>query len=110
MSHAKFIQQMKARLLEEKADVEVKLAELNAPEKAMDNPDEDDLANDATEDIIEDSTRAAYRDLLVRIDAALSRIEAGTYGICVKDGHDIPREKLEQEPWAECCCGAETEE
>jgi len=110
MLDAAFIQQMKTRLLEEKAEVEKKLTELNTPEKPMDNPDDDDLANDATEDIIEESTRVAYRGLLARIDAALSRIADDTYGICVKDGREIPREKLAQEPWAERCCGAEKEE
>jgi RNA polymerase-binding transcription factor DksA len=102
-----FIQQMKNRLLGEKADVEAKLVELNAPEKGMDNPDENDLANDASEDIIEDSIRVTYQDLLTRIEAALRRVEAGSYGICTRDGKEILREKLEQEPWAERCCGTE---
>ena len=34
------------------------------------------------------------------IDAALRRIEAGTYGICVISGDAIPKERLEAIPWA----------
>jgi len=98
-----FIQRIKDRLLEEKKSVAIKLAELNKPEVAMDNPDEEDLAVDAAEDIIEESSRAAYRQLLDRIEAALNRINQGTYGICITTGKAIPREHLEREPWAEEC-------
>ncbi|MBK5223160.1 MAG: TraR/DksA C4-type zinc finger protein [Acidimicrobiia bacterium] len=34
------------------------------------------------------------------IDAALERVEAGTYGICVQSGQPIPKERLEAIPWA----------
>ena len=41
--------------------------------------------------------------LLARIDAALRRIEDGTYGICTNCGRPIPEERLEALPWAELC-------
>jgi len=100
-----FIQQMKEKLLAEKLEIESKLTELAAPEKSMDNPDLDDLANDATEDIIEESTRAAFRDVLDKINAALQRIADGRYGLCIQDGLEISRDKLASEPWAEYCGG-----
>lgn len=34
------------------------------------------------------------------INAALERIEAGTYGICTASGEPIPKERLEAIPWA----------
>ena len=34
------------------------------------------------------------------IDAALLRLDAGTYGICVHSGQPIPVERLEAIPWA----------
>jgi RNA polymerase-binding transcription factor DksA len=34
------------------------------------------------------------------IDAALARIEDGTYGICAASGKPIPKERLEAIPWA----------
>ncbi len=34
------------------------------------------------------------------IDAALGRIDAGTYGICIHSGQQIPPERLEAIPWA----------
>jgi DnaK suppressor protein len=37
------------------------------------------------------------------IDAALARIETGTYGTCVSCGKEIPYERLEANPWASLC-------
>lgn len=39
------------------------------------------------------------RDKLKRIDAALERIESGTYGICVATGQPIQKERLEAIPY-----------
>jgi RNA polymerase-binding protein DksA len=41
--------------------------------------------------------------VLAEIDAALQRIEAGTYGICQNCGTQIPQERLEALPWATLC-------
>ena len=38
--------------------------------------------------------------MLDAIDAALKRIEDGTYGICTNCGKPIPEERLEAVPWA----------
>lgn len=43
------------------------------------------------------------RGLLAEIDAALGRIEAGTYGICTNCGRPISEERLEALPWASLC-------
>ena len=40
------------------------------------------------------------RKLLTEIDDALTRIEEGTYGICQGSGKQIPRARLEAQPWA----------
>ena len=49
----------------------------------------------------EDSDQLAFaRDELARVDKALARIDAGTYGISEVSGKPIPRERLEAEPTA----------
>jgi DnaK suppressor protein len=96
-----FIQSMKERLLQERIEVRADIEEISRPELPMDNPDEDDLANDAVEDILQGSSLAVLRGLLEKIDNALLRIEDGTYGICQETGEEIPQEVLENEPWAE---------
>jgi RNA polymerase-binding protein DksA len=41
--------------------------------------------------------------VLSEIDAALKRIEDGTYGICSACGNEIAPERLEAYPWASLC-------
>jgi DnaK suppressor protein len=41
--------------------------------------------------------------LLVEIDAALTRIDDGTYGLCVRCGRPIGEERLEAVPYATLC-------
>jgi len=43
---------------------------------------------------------AAARQSVEEIDAALERLDAGTYGICIVSGDPIPRERLEAIPEA----------
>jgi RNA polymerase-binding protein DksA len=42
-------------------------------------------------------------DLLAKIEAALKRIDDGTYGICENCGQPIGEERLEAMPWATLC-------
>lgn len=37
------------------------------------------------------------------VDAALARVDAGTYGICANCGRDIPPGRLEARPFATTC-------
>jgi DnaK suppressor protein len=41
--------------------------------------------------------------VLAEIDAALKRVEDGTYGTCVRCGEAIAEERLEARPWATLC-------
>jgi DnaK suppressor protein len=41
--------------------------------------------------------------VISEIDAALQRIEDGTYGTCTNCGQKIPRERLDANPWADLC-------
>ncbi len=43
---------------------------------------------------------AHARAAVDQIDAALARIDDGTYGICVVSGKPIPRQRLNAIPWA----------
>src|SRR5438876_7869898 len=41
--------------------------------------------------------------VLTEIDAALARIESGTFGVCERCGQPIGAERLEALPWATLC-------
>lgn len=43
---------------------------------------------------------AHARAAVEEIDAALARLDAGTYGICAASGKPIPKERLRAIPWA----------
>jgi RNA polymerase-binding protein DksA len=47
--------------------------------------------------------------VLKAIEAALVRIEAGTYGTCVRCGREIAPERLEALPYAELCIDCKRE-
>ena len=89
------------RLLAERAEVEEEIRQVSQPELEMDNPDEDDLANDAVEDILQDSSISVLKGLLDKIDRALERIANGSYGLCLETGEEIPEAVLDNEPWIE---------
>ena len=45
------------------------------------------------------------RDHLAEIDAAVARLEAGTYGVCERCGQPIAAGRLEARPTARLCIG-----
>jgi DnaK suppressor protein len=46
---------------------------------------------------------ADLKDTIAEIDAALARIDAGTYGRCTHCGTTIPEERLELRPFTATC-------
>jgi RNA polymerase-binding transcription factor DksA len=101
MLSAEFIARMKAALIKERTEVENDIREMSVPDLALDNPELDDLAQDAVEDILQGSSLAVLNALLLKINKALDRIEDGSYGRDVDSGEFIPEELLIKEPWAE---------
>jgi DnaK suppressor protein len=43
------------------------------------------------------------KDTIAQIDAALARIDAGTYGTCAQCGTSIPEERLQLRPFTATC-------
>ncbi|MDX6485160.1 MAG: DnaK suppressor protein [Gaiellaceae bacterium] len=52
---------------------------------------------------LDDGLEEGARETLVEIDAALQRIDAGTYGSCEVCGKPIGAERLSAIPWARLC-------
>ena len=48
--------------------------------------------------------------VLTAIDAALQRIDEGTYGVCTRCGKPISPERLEARPWASLCIDCQRDE
>ena len=65
--------------------------------------DEADLASSTINQQVTFSIREREMVKLRRIDAALGRIEDGTFGHCMESGELIEDKRLENQPWAEFC-------
>ncbi len=63
-------------------------------------PDAADRASSETDRSIELRARDRQRKLISKIDAALKRIEEGTYGYCEETGEPISVKRLEARPIA----------
>jgi DnaK suppressor protein len=64
------------------------------------HPDLADRASSETDRAIELRARDRQRKLIAKIDAALARIEEGTYGYCEETGEPIALRRLEARPIA----------
>jgi RNA polymerase-binding protein DksA len=62
-----------------------------------------DTATETFERELDEGLEEDAREQLRKIDEALARIEAGTYGLCEVDGKPIPVERLEAVPWTTLC-------
>ncbi len=104
-----------AALLEERQRVQHAIASLrdehsgsldDEVEEVNGNLDTDDLAETASATVgreIDYTLGENSETVLAEIDAALQRIEAGTYGICTNCGKEILVARLEAQPWAALC-------
>jgi len=70
------------------------------------------LADDATEVFTRErnlAVRNNARDLMVQVEAALQRLDEGTYGTCARCGREIAVERLEALPYATLCITCQSE-
>lgn len=76
-------------------------------DEAANFPDPNDRATQESEFGLELRTRDRERKLLRKIDAALMRIEEGSYGFCDETGEEIGLKRLEARPVATLCLEAQ---
>lgn len=76
-------------------------------DEAANFPDPNDRATQESEFGLELRTRDRERKLLRKIDAALARIDEGSYGWCDETGEEIGLKRLEARPVATLCLEAQ---
>ncbi len=90
------------KLLKWKEDILLESRETlkNLQNETSQHPDMADRASDETDRSIELRTRDRQRKLISKIDAALKRIDDGSYGYCEETGEPISLRRLDARPVA----------
>jgi RNA polymerase-binding protein DksA len=109
-----FIARMDKSLIDLKKEIISNLIVSNKDFKEIvEGMDPKDLADIASDDIDRKRIEALGSQDLKRlklIDSALTRIQQGKYGLCVKCGKRIPQDRLEAIPYALMCIECKTAE
>ena len=92
----------RAKLLAWKEDIlkEARETLQHLQDENQNHPDLADRASSETDRAIELRSRDRQRKLIAKIDAALARIDEGTYGYCEETGEPISLRRLEARPIA----------
>ena len=113
MDH-EFVARMEKSLTDLKTEIVSNLIVSNEDFKEIvEGMDPKDLADIASDDIDRKMIEAIGAQDLKRlklIDSALTRIQQGKYGLCVKCGKRIPQDRLEAIPYALMCIECKTVE
>jgi DnaK suppressor protein len=93
------------KLLKERRDsLQRRLTSATRQSRALaDAKDEGDRASASIEKEMSAVEQVQAESLLKSVDAALARIDAGTFGQCLNCGQEIGMKRLEAIPWARYC-------
>lgn len=99
-------QEVRNHLLNMLEDLDDRLSKITDDVKHVDKPLDQDFSEQAVEtenDEVLDALGNSARDEVEKIKQAISRIDAGTYGICLICGEPIRKERLAILPYANHC-------
>jgi len=105
------LQARREAYLAEAEQVTANALELTDDSSSQDMADEDGFGEADTLSVERDRLLVVAGDAQARvaaIDAALGRVDAGTYGTCQACNHAIPEARLEAVPEATLCVGCKT--
>ncbi len=108
------VESSKTRLLEERERTQKAIAYLHEERRGTTEAEARELSGGSDNHLADIATHTYDRELdstlevseeahLSHIDAALKRIEEGTYGTCANCGQPIGVERLEAMPWVTLC-------
>ncbi len=104
-----FLKQLRAALENERDELLGQVSDLEAEadiSRWRDGGFDDDPADSGSANLERDRAQSLSghaRRMLVEVDAALGRMDEGTYGTCANCGAAIERERLEALPYATLC-------
>jgi DnaK suppressor protein len=110
---AKELAELRQALLDERVEVEAQLKELE--ESSFSTPQSELTGEAAFDEEFADAGTATFererdlsiennsRDLLVKIEKALARMDDGAYGLCERCGRPIEKARIKALPYATLC-------
>jgi len=99
-------QEVRNHLLDMLEELDERLGKITDDVRHSEQPPEQDFSEQAVaaeNDEVLDALGNATRDEVEKIRQAISRIDAGTYGICLLCGEPIKKERLAALPYAHYC-------
>ncbi len=103
----KEFKQVREGLLDMLEDLDERLTKITDNSELESGTDIDDgseeLSNSASNEVDDDHEGHAMRNEMNRIKQAISKIDSGTYGICLSCGQPIKREYLHTAPFSSHC-------
>lgn len=99
-------QQVRGHLLDMLEELDERLGKITDDVRHADQPLDQDFSEQAVEtenDQVLDALGNVTRSEVEKIKQAISRIDAGTYGICLICGEPIKKERLAALPYATSC-------
>ncbi len=96
----------KKQLLAKRDELLHLVREARTSEKESTGKEAPDLGDRALSTVIRDlsyQVTAKERDIVRRIDLALDRVDAGTFGVCTECGAKVLKGRLDAVPWAMHC-------
>jgi RNA polymerase-binding transcription factor len=114
------VESFKTRLLQERERTVKAIAYLHEENRGTTEDEQRELSGGLDNHLADMATHTYDRELdstleesegqhLGHIDAALKRIETGSYGVCENCGRPIGLERLEAMPWATLCIDCKRE-
>ncbi|MCM1321776.1 MAG: TraR/DksA family transcriptional regulator [Bacteroides sp.] len=107
-----FNQKMKEALLAMKKEIIDQLmantADFHQIVEGVEAKDDIDIASDVIDRKMLDTMGTKDINRMKLIDSALTRLEQGKYGLCMKCGKKIPQDRLEAIPYALMCIECKT--
>jgi RNA polymerase-binding protein DksA len=108
------MERFRTELLDERERVEAAIANLRESHPGSLDDEVDEISDGSDTHVGDSATATLGREIdytlgenseqvLSEINAALKRIEDGTYGTCGACGKEIAPERLEVHPWASLC-------
>ncbi|MCO6186736.1 TraR/DksA family transcriptional regulator [Rhizobium sp. L1K21] len=85
------------------AELDKRLHKIETDLDQTPNPDSEERATERENDEVLEGLGVQGQTELKAIEAALKRIEDGTYGTCVRCGNEISAERLDAVPHAALC-------